>query len=86
MKFLFLDDYILNGNTDGYPPKFGYQDQTIIDFFKTNFDIIEEKDIPQMAKYAAKEANPLYPVPKLMNARQLSAFYYKVRGNKNGTK
>ena len=52
----------------------------------TNFDIIEEKDIPQMAKYAAKEANPLYPVPKLMNARQLSAFYYKVRGNKNGTK
>ena len=35
MKFLFLDDYILNGNTDGYPPKFGYQDQTIIDFFKT---------------------------------------------------
>ena len=52
----------------------------------TNFDIIEEKDIPQMARYAAKEANPLYPVPKLMNASQLSAFYYKVRGNKNGTK
>ena len=35
MKFLFTDDYILNGNTDAYPPKFGNQDQTQIDFFST---------------------------------------------------
>ena len=33
MKFLFTEDYILNGNTDGYPPKFGFRDQTQIDFF-----------------------------------------------------
>ena len=33
MKFLFTEDYILNGNTDGYPPKFGFKDQTQIDFF-----------------------------------------------------
>lgn len=39
---------------------------------------IKEEDIPQMAKYAAKEANPLYPVPKLMNAKELEQFYYKV--------
>lgn len=38
---------------------------------------IQKKDIPQMAKHAAKEANPLYPVPKLMNAKELQTFYYK---------
>ena len=35
MKFLFTEDYILNGNTDNYPPKFGMRDQTQIDFFTT---------------------------------------------------
>ena len=35
MKFLFTEDYILNGNTDSYPPKFGMKDQTQIDFFTT---------------------------------------------------
>lgn len=39
---------------------------------------IQKKDIPVMAKHAAKEANPLYPVPKLMNAKELEQFYYKV--------
>ena len=42
------------------------------------FDTIVESDIPQMAKHAAKEANPLYPVPKLMTAKELEQFYYKV--------
>ena len=41
-------------------------------------DGIRAEDIPQMAAYAAKEANPLYPVPKLMDARALEDFYYKV--------
>lgn len=41
-------------------------------------DGIKEKDIPIMAKHAAKEANPLYPVPKLMNKKELEQFYYKV--------
>lgn len=39
---------------------------------------IKEEDIPEMAKHAASEANPLYPVPKLMDAKELEAFYYKV--------
>lgn len=39
---------------------------------------IKEEDIPLMAKHAAKEANPLYPVPKLMSAQELELFYYKV--------
>ena len=39
---------------------------------------IKKEDIPKMAQYAAKEANPLYPVPKLMNAKELEKFYYRV--------
>ena len=39
---------------------------------------IQKEDIPAMAKHAAKEANPLYPVPKLMTAAQLEQFYCKV--------
>lgn len=39
---------------------------------------IKQEDIPQMAKHADKEANPLYPVPKLMNAKELERFYYQV--------
>ena len=39
---------------------------------------IDEKDIPQMAKHADKEDNPLYPVPILMNAKELEKFYYKI--------
>ncbi len=41
-------------------------------------DGIKKRDIPIMAKHAAKEANPLYPVPKLMNKKELEQFYYKV--------
>ena len=39
---------------------------------------IRKEDIPEMAAHADKEANPLYPVPVLMNAKQLEQFYYKV--------
>jgi hypothetical protein len=48
--------------------------------------MIKDEDIPQMARYAAKEANPLYPVPKLMNRKELEKFYYQVKGNKNEIK
>ena len=37
---------------------------------------IQETDIPKLAHYADKEANPLYPVPVLMNAKELEKFYY----------
>lgn len=39
---------------------------------------IKKEDIPLMASHADKEANPLYPVPKLMNAKELEKFYYAV--------
>lgn len=37
---------------------------------------IKEEDIPKLAHYADKEANPLYPVPKLMDANELEEFYH----------
>ena len=43
------------------------------------FDCIKEEDIPDMAKKAAKEANPLYPVPKLMSSKELEKMYYKIK-------
>lgn len=36
---------------------------------------VVEKDIPRLAYFASKEANPLYPVPKLMNRKELEKFY-----------
>jgi len=43
---------------------------------------IKKEDIPEMARHAEKEANPLYPVPKLMTKKQLESFYYEVGGLK----
>ena len=43
-------------------------------------DGIRADDVPVMARHAAKEANPLYPVPRLMNARELEKFYHMVSG------
>ncbi len=37
---------------------------------------IKEEDIPKLANYADQEANPLYPVPVLMDAKELEKFYY----------
>lgn len=39
---------------------------------------IRPEDIPQLAAFANKEANPLYPVPKLMDKKELERFYYDV--------
>lgn len=39
---------------------------------------IREEDIPKLAHYADKEANPLYPVPVLMDAGELESFYYRL--------
>lgn len=36
---------------------------------------VAKKDIPRLAYFAAREANPLYPVPKLMSRRELEQFY-----------
>ena len=40
---------------------------------------IKEEDIPSLAKRADKEGNPLYPVPKLMNAKELENIYYLIK-------
>lgn len=39
---------------------------------------IKEKDISALAVLAEQEANPLYPVPVLMTAKELERFYYDV--------
>jgi len=44
---------------------------------QTSFKEIHKQDIKTISKHADKEANPLYPVPKLMNAKELEKFYYK---------
>jgi alcohol dehydrogenase class IV len=41
----------------------------------TNVKQLKEEDIPSMAKFADKEANPLYPVPVLMDAKELEKLY-----------
>lgn len=46
-----------------------------------HFPEIKKRDIPKMARHADKEGNPLYPVPKLMNQRELAEIYIKVKGN-----
>ena len=38
---------------------------------------IRREDVPAMAAHAAREANPLYPVPRLMDAAELELFYEK---------
>ena len=53
---------------------------------KLNYDMgisdkiegIKKKDIFYLSKHAEKEANPLYPVPKLMTRKELENFYYKI--------
>ena len=43
--------------------------------------VIRSEDIPTMAAHADAESNPLYPVPKLMDAKSLEMMYYRVAGN-----
>lgn len=39
---------------------------------------IVPEDISAMARFAEKEANPLYPVPRLMTREELENFYFRV--------
>lgn len=45
----------------------------------SKIETIKEEDIPELARIAVKEANPLYPVPKLRTAKQLQKLYYQVK-------
>ncbi len=40
---------------------------------------IRREDIPELARHADKEANPLYPVPVLLDALQLERLFYAVK-------
>lgn len=45
----------------------------------TGISQLEEDDIPELAKTAEKEANPLYPVPVLWTQKELEEIYKKLR-------
>lgn len=44
----------------------------------TTIDGIKEEDIPTMVERAFKEANPLYPVPKIMSKEEFTAMYHEI--------
>lgn len=44
----------------------------------TKIPELREKDIKKLSSYANKEANPLYPVPVLMNSKEISEIYYEL--------
>lgn len=44
---------------------------------------IRKEDIPALARHAEREANPLYPVPRLMTQAELSRFYYQIADWRN---
>ena len=46
---------------------------------------IREEDIEELSGYADKEANPLYPVPMLMDAKELEVFYRMVAAEHRST-
>ena len=39
---------------------------------------IKEEDIPTMVERAAKEANPLYPVPVIWGKEELTKIYHEI--------
>ena len=43
-------------------------------------DMIREDDVEQLARQAAREANPLYPVPKIWGAKELEYVYLVCAG------
>ena len=51
------------------------RDMNIVD----GFDFIEDKDIPQMVKWAMKEANPIYPVPVIWGTEAFTSAINRIR-------
>ncbi len=41
--------------------------------------VIKDEDIPSLVKHAYKEANPLYPVPKLFSKKDLTNLYLELK-------
>ena len=42
------------------------------------FDIVEEKDVKEMVKRIMREANPYYPVPRIMSDGECTKLIYKI--------
>jgi len=51
------------------------KDMNIVD----KFDHIKDEDIPQMVEWALKEANPIYPVPVIWDAEQMTKTIARLR-------
>ncbi len=49
---------------------------------QTQLPEIQNEDISELAKTAEKEANPLYPVPKLFSAKELEQVYHQIKCEK----
>ncbi len=50
----------------------------------TALEELQPEDFSLIAEHAAREANPLYPVPKLMDAEELKEIYFKITKLQNG--
>lgn len=46
-----------------------------------HFPQIRDEDIPLMARHADREGNPLYPVPVLMDRKELEKIYHRLKGD-----
>lgn len=44
----------------------------------TKIEALQEEDIPTLSHHADKEGNPVYPVPVLMDRKELEKFYYNI--------
>ena len=51
-----------------------------------SFPALRKTDIPDMAKLADREANPLYPVPVLWNSKELEQIYHLVYSGEEDNK
>lgn len=47
-----------------------------------NIDLINNDDLDELVSHALNEANPLYPVPVLMDKKELKEVYLKLKNNK----
>ena len=45
-----------------------------------HLDVIKDEDIPQIIKWASKEANPLYPVPVIWGKEDFEKCIASIRG------
>lgn len=57
----------------------------IYDRTHPNPTVDNKEDIPLLARHGEKEANPLYPVPRLMTQRELEEIYYDIADWSDGT-